>query len=202
MELLELIGYAASVLAFMSFYMKAMLPLRYIALCSNVAFIIYGYSSGLYPVFLLHAMLLPLNAMRILQLRKLIRQVREVQRGDVSIEPLLPFMQRRRFRAGDVLFHKGEAVQNMYYVLEGVIRVEEIDLDISSGQIAGVMGLFAPEKVRPWTAHCKTDGEYLELSEEKVMQFFWKDPAFGMSLARLITLRAITDMSRHSTSFH
>jgi hypothetical protein len=49
MNWLEMIGYVASGLTFMTFYMKAMLPLRYIALCSNIAFITYGYFSPSIP---------------------------------------------------------------------------------------------------------------------------------------------------------
>jgi CRP/FNR family cyclic AMP-dependent transcriptional regulator len=192
----ELIGYVGSGLTFMTFYMRAMLPLRYIALCSNVAFIVYGYFVGLYPVLLLHLILLPLNVVRILELRKLMRQVRLAGQGDVSIETLLPFMSRRRFKAGDVLFRKGDAAREMYYILEGVVYVEDVRMNIGRGQIAGIIGVFAPEKERPWTAVYKTDGEILALSEEKLMQVCYENPGFGMSVARLITKRAITDMAQ------
>lgn len=196
MNWLATIGYVASALTFMTFCMKAILPLRYIALCSNVAFIIYGYFSDLYPVLLLHLFLLPLNGVRVLELRKLIGQVRQAGEGDVSIEHLLPFMTRRRFRAGDILFCKGDPAHEMYYILKGVVRVDGVQMDIGRGQIAGVIGVFAPEKERPWTAVCKTDGELLAISNEKVMQVFYENPRFGMSLARLITKRAIADMSQ------
>jgi CRP/FNR family cyclic AMP-dependent transcriptional regulator len=202
MEWLELTGYAATLLAFATFCMKAMLPLRYIALCSNIAFVIYGYASDVYPVLVLHTLLIPLNTLRIMQLRKLLSRVRRVQQADLSIEPLLPFMQRRRYRAGDVLFRKGETALKMYYLLDGTIRFEEVGLTLGSGQIVGIMGVFTPAKVRPWTARWQTDGELLELPEEKVMEIFCENPAFGMSLARLITRRAITDLSRHPSGAH
>ena len=57
----ELVGYLASLLVFSTFYMKTMIPLRCVAIASNVAFLTYGYFAGLYPVFLLHVVLLPLN---------------------------------------------------------------------------------------------------------------------------------------------
>jgi hypothetical protein len=44
-----------------------MVPLRIIALCSNVAFFIYGISLELLPVALLHAMLFPINIVRLAQ---------------------------------------------------------------------------------------------------------------------------------------
>jgi hypothetical protein len=45
--------------------MKEMVPLRIVALCSNIAFIAYGIGLGLTPIWLLHASLLPLNGWRL-----------------------------------------------------------------------------------------------------------------------------------------
>jgi CRP-like cAMP-binding protein len=112
----------------------------------------------------------------------------------MSIESLLPFMTRRRFRAGDILFRKGDPAREMYYILEGVVHVEDVCMDIGPGKVAGIIGVFAPEKERPWTAVYKTDGEILALSEEKLLQVFYENPGFGMSVARLITSRVIADM--------
>jgi hypothetical protein len=194
MNWLEIIGYVGSSLTFVTFYMKAMLPLRYIALCSNVAFIAYGYFAGLHPVLLLHLLLLPLNVVRITELHKLINRVRKAGQADMPVESLLPFMTRRRFKTGDVLFRKGDRAREMYYILDGVVHVEDVHMDIGPGQVAGIIGVFAPEKERPWTAVYKTDGEILVLSEEKLLQVFYENPSFGMSVARLITSRVIADM--------
>jgi CRP-like cAMP-binding protein len=111
-----------------------------------------------------------------LELWKLIDQVRQAGQGDVSIESLLPFMTRRRFRAGDILFRKGDPAHEMYYALEGVVRVEEVQMDIGRGQIAGIIGVFAPKKERPWTTVYKKDGELLALSDEKVLEVFYENP--------------------------
>ena len=69
----QLVGYTASLLVFSTFYMKSMIPLRCVAIASNVAFLTYGYFSDLHPVFLLHTVLLPLNLFRLHQMRKLAR---------------------------------------------------------------------------------------------------------------------------------
>lgn len=45
--------------------MKDMVPLRIAAICSNIAFLIYGIGLGLLPVALLHGILLPMNAWRL-----------------------------------------------------------------------------------------------------------------------------------------
>src|SRR5262249_44774891 len=59
------IGYLASALVLAAFCMKEMIPLRVVAACSNIAFLIYGLALGLTPVWLLHAVLLPINCWRL-----------------------------------------------------------------------------------------------------------------------------------------
>jgi hypothetical protein len=66
MTVLNVVGYVASALVVITFYMKEMVPLRVAALCSSVAFLIYGVGLGLGPVVLLHGMLIPLNAWRLM----------------------------------------------------------------------------------------------------------------------------------------
>jgi hypothetical protein len=61
------VGYLASGLVLVAFASKAIIPLRAIAIASNVAFLVYGIALGLAPVWLLHALLLPLNTWRLLE---------------------------------------------------------------------------------------------------------------------------------------
>jgi len=61
----DAIGFGASALVLLAFYQRRMVPLRVAALGSNVAFIAYGLALGLAPVWLLHAVLLPVNASRL-----------------------------------------------------------------------------------------------------------------------------------------
>jgi hypothetical protein len=63
----DVIGYVASSLVFAAYCTKEMISLRIIAIGSNVAFIAYGLSLGLAPVWALHAALLPLNGWRLAQ---------------------------------------------------------------------------------------------------------------------------------------
>jgi hypothetical protein len=60
-------GYVASGLVLAAFYMKDMVPLRIAALASNLAFIAYGLALGLTPIWLLHALLVPLNGWRLME---------------------------------------------------------------------------------------------------------------------------------------
>lgn len=64
------IGYLASILVVLTFYMDQMIALRITAVLSNIAFLAYGISLELGPVVALHGVLLPLNIWRLRQLRQ------------------------------------------------------------------------------------------------------------------------------------
>jgi hypothetical protein len=113
----EAVGYLASFLVFLTFYTKTMIPLRIVGICSNFAFIGYGYLGGLYPVLILHLILLPLNGWRLREMLRLTKQVRGAARTDLKMDWLKPFTTTRRTSAGDVLFRKGEAAGVMYFIV-------------------------------------------------------------------------------------
>lgn len=64
----DLLGVLGSVLVFASFWMKRSIPLRMMALASNVVFIAYATLAWLVPILILHVALLPLNAVRLWEL--------------------------------------------------------------------------------------------------------------------------------------
>ncbi len=59
------IGVAAGVFVVLAFYAKRPMLLRAFAIASNLLFILYAVRVGLWPVLVLHAVLLPLNALRL-----------------------------------------------------------------------------------------------------------------------------------------
>jgi hypothetical protein len=63
---IELAGYVASSLVFLTFYMRRMVPLRLVALCSNDAFLTYAFSPHLVPIVILHGALIPVNIIRLI----------------------------------------------------------------------------------------------------------------------------------------
>lgn len=70
----DAIGYLASLFVFGSFGCKTMVPLRILALMSNVAFMTYAVRNQLAPVLVLHALLLPINIVRLWQIKEKQRQ--------------------------------------------------------------------------------------------------------------------------------
>jgi hypothetical protein len=61
----DIVGYWASTMVFLTFVTKDMRLLRILALVSNVAFFSYGLLAWLPPIFCLHLVLLPINAIRL-----------------------------------------------------------------------------------------------------------------------------------------
>ena len=114
MTWLEAVGYVASILVLSTFYMKTMLPLRCCAIASNIAFIAYGFFGEIYPVLVLHLVLLPLNIKRLHELRQLIRDIKRAAEAGFSFEPMIPFLTKRTFKAGHVLFRRGDRATCLY----------------------------------------------------------------------------------------
>ena len=189
-------GYLASLLVFCAFYMKTMIPLRYVAIASNVVFVTYGIAGRIYPVLVLHAVLLPLNVLRLHQMRTLIQRVREASRGEVSMEWLIPLMTRQKFESGHVLFRIGEPANSMYLILEGSVRVVEIDVTLGPGVLVGEMGVFAPNTRRTGTVVCASDVEVGEMTDKKILQLYYQNPKFGFYMFRLVVQRMLENERR------
>ncbi len=65
MTMTDGLGYLAATLVLATFCAKTMIPLRALAIASNIAFISYAMFAHLWPILLLHAIMLPLNAARL-----------------------------------------------------------------------------------------------------------------------------------------
>ncbi|MEM6480812.1 MAG: hypothetical protein AAF681_03125 [Pseudomonadota bacterium] len=69
MQFIDLIGLLAGTFVVLTFYMTDLGRLRRCAIVSNVLFVIYALSLQLWPICLLHVLLLPLNLRRLSQLQ-------------------------------------------------------------------------------------------------------------------------------------
>jgi len=59
------LGYVAASLVLATFTAKSMVSLRVLAIGSNLAFIGYGLAASLWPILVLHLIMLPLNLLRL-----------------------------------------------------------------------------------------------------------------------------------------
>jgi CRP/FNR family cyclic AMP-dependent transcriptional regulator len=69
MSSIDTLGYSAALAVLVSFCMSSILPLRIVAIISNVLFALYGLLDHLYPIFLLHSILLPINIFKLTLLK-------------------------------------------------------------------------------------------------------------------------------------
>jgi CRP/FNR family cyclic AMP-dependent transcriptional regulator len=192
----DALGYLGALMVFGTYSMKTMIPLRIIGLCSNCIFIVYGYMAPVYPQLLLHAVLLPLNSLRLYQMLQLVGKVRTASRGDLNMDWLKPFMSKRAGKAGEVIFRKGDLSSAMFYTVSGSYRLNEIAQDVGPGQIIGEVGLIAPDRKRTLTFECIEDGELLTISYEQVKQLYFQNPKFGFYFLQLISQRLFQDIAR------
>ena len=187
----------AMVFTFSSFLMKRMLPLRVLALASNVCFIGYGLAAGVLPSIIINAVLLPVNARRLWEIKKMSKEIARATEVSPVSEWLLPHMHRRKFKQGEVLFRKGEIADKVIYVAAGELRLVEIDQRIGPGELAGEIGLFSPDKTRTQTLVCATDGELYEMTDEMIFQLYYQHPKLGFYFMRLVAGRLLRDVRRH-----
>lgn len=195
MNVAEIVGYVAAALVFLTFYMKTMIPLRIVGICSNCAFIAYGYLDGLYPVLILHLVLLPLNTWRLREMLRLTKQVREAAQSDLKMDWLKPFTSSRRISAGDVLFRKGDAASAMYFIVSGRCRLTELGIDILPGQVVGELALLAPNQSRTQTLECVENAEALQITYEQARQLYYQNPRFGFYFLQLTTRRLFQNIA-------
>lgn len=190
------LGLLAAALYFTSYVMKSMLSLRALALASNVFFIAYGYVNLSLPELALHCVLLPLNARRMWEIRKLSKEIARATQDSPVSQWLLPHMTRRTFKAGEVLFRKGDLADEVVYIASGQVKLEEHDQILGPGELIGEIGLFSPEKRRTQSVICETDGELYRMTDEMIYRLYYQNPKLGFYFMRLIVERLLRDIKR------
>ena len=94
MPWIDAIGWAASAAVLATFCMSRMVSLRVLAIVSNVLFCAFGAIAHIYPVLILHTILLPMNALRLVQIRRLVHGIQAAESAELSIETLFPLAER------------------------------------------------------------------------------------------------------------
>ena len=88
----------AALLVIVSAFVKTMIPLRWLAVASNVGFIIYGITHPAPLMVALHAVLLPVNGVRVWQMIRLTRRVAASTADAQQLQVWLrPYMRSRRY---------------------------------------------------------------------------------------------------------
>jgi CRP-like cAMP-binding protein len=189
----------AAGLSVVTYYMKTMVPLRIIGIIANLFFVAYGYFYPSYLTLVLYLGILPINCIRLVEMRRLIERVKQSADTDQSMDWLKPFMTKRTYKQGDVLFRKNDRAYEMFYVVTGKFLVSEIGVTIPSGQVFGELGLLAPENRRTSSVECVETGAVLTITYDKVQELYFQNPTFGFYFLRLTTERLLQNITRLET---
>jgi len=182
--------YAATLL------MRTMVPLRILVIVSALFFMAYGALAGAISTFLMYLLLLPINGLRLIQLRNLVKKARVAAQGDLSMDWLKPFMNRRNYRGGDVLFRKGQPANEMYLTVTGKFLVKEIGVELPPGRIMGELGFLTPNNRRTQTIECIENGAVLTITYDRLLEIYFQNPEFGYYFLRLSTERLLQNIAR------
>ena len=176
--------------------MRTMVPLRVTGIISDVFFIGYGVLSGTVTTLMLYILLLPINIFRLGQMLKLVKRARIAAQGDLSMDWLKPFMTRRQYRKGDVLFRKGDRANEMFFTVTGKFLVTELGIELPPGRLVGELGFLSPDNRRTQSLECTEDGQVLAITYDRLLEIYFQNPEFGYYFLRLSTERLLQNITR------
>ena len=176
--------------------MRTMVPLRVTGIISDVFFIGYGVLSGTVTTLMLYILLLPINIFRLGQMLKLVKRARLAAQGDLSMDWLKPFMTRRKYGQGDVLFRKGDRANEMFFTVTGKFLVTELGIELPPGRLVGELGFLSPDNRRTQSLECTEDGHMLAITYDRLLEIYFQNPEFGYYFLRLSTERLLQNITR------
>jgi CRP/FNR family transcriptional regulator, cyclic AMP receptor protein len=183
-------------------FVRTMIPLRWLAVAGNVAFVIYGALHPQYLTLVISVVLLPINIHRARQMMRLTRRVKAAESAsDLSGLWLRPYMKPRRLTQGTVLFRKGDLADHLYCLVDGQIELDDIGVTLEPGKIFGEIAFFAPDKRRTHTARCVSACTVLMVDEVTLKELYFQNPSFGFHLIGLVAGRLSQDVRRIEKRF-
>jgi len=175
---------------------RTMVPLRTFGIISTLLFMAYGALAGAIPTFLMYLLLLPINSVRLLQMLNLVKKARVAAQGDLSMDWLKPFMNRRSYRQGDLLFRKGQPANEMFLTVTGKFLVAEIGIEVAPGQLMGELGFLTPGNKRTQSVECVESGDVLTITYDRLLEIYFQNPKFGYYFLRLSSERLLQNIAR------
>lgn len=186
MSWIELIGYGSTALTVATYAMKTIVPLRLVSIATSFFSIAYALAMGVWPMLLTSLIVLPLNGYRLYQILKLLRQIRDTPDAGYLVEWLHPFSSRRRHKAGEVVFHRGDKADYMLLIEGGRYLLPETGKEYVAGGLVGEVGFVTHDNRRTLTLVCVEDGVAGAVSYSDLRQLYAQNPKFGHYFLKLI----------------
>jgi CRP/FNR family cyclic AMP-dependent transcriptional regulator len=192
----EIAGFVASALVFITFSMRTIIPLRLVAISSNIAFIAYAAGAHLLPILILHTALLPINLFRTWQHLRAFRAIRRAAEQPAEASTLVPFMKRMPVAEGQVLFHRNDPAETLYFLSQGRVLLPELGKELGAGELFGEVALFSNSGRRTTSAICREAGEIMVIERARIIELCQRDASFGYYLTKLIANRMDENLTR------
>jgi len=109
-------------------------------------------------------------------------------------------MHKHTFQKGNTLFHKGDAADEMYYIVSGRCQVREIDVELKPGTLVGELGFLTPERIRTQTIECLDEVHVMTITYEKLTELYFQNPSFGLFFLKLTSQRLLQNVARLETA--
>lgn len=179
-----------------TFVVRTIVPMRVLCIVSIVFFLGSAALAGSVPKFLMYFLALPVNVVRLVQIRNLVRRARSSAQGTLSLDWLRPYMTPRGYQGGEVLFRKGDPATEMLLTVSGKFLVTEIGIEIPAGRILGELGFLSPNNHRTQSVECIENGEVLTITYDKLLEIYMQNPEFGYYFLRLTSDRLLQNHAR------
>ncbi|MBI5959379.1 MAG: cyclic nucleotide-binding domain-containing protein [Chloroflexi bacterium] len=116
-------------------------------------------------------------------------------------EALIRVMQRRTYRQGEILFHKGDPGDSMYLILSGRVRIfmhDEQGNELTIRHLSEMFGEFSvlDQQPRSASAAAADNLEVLVLHRDNFLAFLREHPLVGISM-----MRNLSERVRYTTTY-
>lgn len=191
-----LLGAVAAGLTIVSNLMKRMVPLRVFAIAANAFFIGHAALQHDWINTTLQVVLMSVNLFRLWDLRRLLKALESANADTPLKDWLLPQMKKKSFKAGAILFSKGDQAHQLIYIGTGRVRLVELGSTLGPGSLVGEIGLFSEDRRRTATVVCETACTCYTMTDEAIYLLYFQNPKLGFYLIRLIVQRLLQDLRR------
>jgi CRP-like cAMP-binding protein len=196
LDYIIILGWLQTVASVISTYSKTMVKLRFASVIANCLGALVNGATGNIASFVRHLLILPIDALRLREMLKLVSNVKNASESDLNVEWLKPFMHPYRATKGADLFVKGQKANEAFMLIEGEIELVEIGVVLQQNALFGEMALFTKDGCRTATARCRTNCRLLAISYDQFEQLYFQNPKFGIYLVRLIVRRFESNLAQ------